>query len=477
VIQTVALLGSIMAGLSDAHHPRGTCIYAVRDDATFLYIGKTMNRVWQRVRGHVRSTDTLSLAIEGSGPVSASWRVEVCNFLVEPGAPVVERELIRRYRPLLNQAHNTGRALTPIEQLQLLNRTMLGPSCQAVLDNGWPSFLHVELESIEAGRRRATVVVNTVVRRPSTGAKSLVNGKEKQVRLISWNVQRPSAQRIESQVLALQARHPDIVALQEVTAHSALAFRSRFTELGLPYVTDSFALAPEPSLLVGPRQYGELLASRWPLLEVAPDGFPIPWPERVLSAIVESPWDPIEIHTTHVPHGSSHGWLKIDTLEGIYSRLACRADHPRILCGDLNTPQQELPSGEVVTWGQDILSDGVIVLEGTWRDPAGREDTSERWDRGERNVLRGLAAYDLADVYRSLHGYTTQEFSWYWSGRGRQVGRRFDHIFASSLGARLCSYLHTFRKTGLSDHAPIEVVFAPAANDGQSNPSGEAAIP
>jgi endonuclease/exonuclease/phosphatase family metal-dependent hydrolase len=227
-------------------------------------------------------------------------------------------------------------------------------------------------------------------------------------------------------------------------------------------VIDSFELAADSALLIGPRQYGELLASRWPLRALPPSAFPIPWPERVLSAIIDGPSGAIEIHIAHIPHGSSHGWIKIDTFEGIYTRLACTADHPRILCGDLNTPQAELSSGEFVTWGQDMLPDGRIMLEGTWRDPAGREDTSERWDRAERNVLAGLAAYDLSEVYRGLHGFAAQEFSWFWSGRGRRVGRRFDHVFASaSLRATECVYLHHFREQGLSDHAPIEVVFAP----------------
>jgi endonuclease/exonuclease/phosphatase family metal-dependent hydrolase len=289
-----------------------------------------------------------------------------------------------------------------------------------------------------------------------------LNEEEQAMRLISWNVQRPSAERIANQIAALQMRSADVLALQEVTARSALVFRARLAQLGLHHVLDSFELAADLQVLSGARQYGELIASRWPLRALPPSAFPIPWTERVLSALIDHPGGAIELHTTHLPNGANHGWIKIETFEGIYTRLACAADHPRILCGDLNTPQKELPSGEIVTWGQDILPDGTIMLEGTWRDPAGREDTSERWDRGERNVLAGLAAYDLPDVYRALRGYAAQEFSWYWTGRGRQVGRRFDHVFASpTLGAAECRYLHDFREQGLSDHAPIEVLFAP----------------
>jgi hypothetical protein len=152
VVQVAALLSSIVAGLSNAHYPRGTCIYAVRQDATFLYIGKTVNPVWQRVRGHLRSDDALGVAARTCMPASAAWRVQVCNFLGESGPEIVERELIRHYRPLLNQAHTTGRPLTVIEELQLQNRTVIGPSCRAVLDSGWPSFLGIALETPRSRR-------------------------------------------------------------------------------------------------------------------------------------------------------------------------------------------------------------------------------------------------------------------------------------------------------------------------------------
>lgn len=118
-----------------------------------------------------------------------------------------------------------------------------------------------------------------------------------------------------------------------------------------------------------------------------------------------------------------------------------------------------------MTWGQDILPRGKIVLEGTWRDPAGREDTSLRFDLGERNVLKGLAEFNLPDVFRALHGYEVEEFSWFWKGKGRRIGRRFDHIFASrDLKEVRCEYLHSLRERGLSDHSPIEADFEPRRN-------------
>jgi exonuclease III len=83
-----------------------------------------------------------------------------------------------------------------------------------------------------------------------------------------------------------------------------------------------------------------------------------------------------------------------------------------------------------------------------------------RWDKGERNILTGLAEYDLPDVYRALNGYEVEDQSWLLRNRGREFPRRFDHVFASTwLTAVECGYLHDWQTAGMSDHAPIEVRF------------------
>jgi hypothetical protein len=60
------------------------------------------------------------------------------------------------------------------------------------------------------------------------------------------------------------------------------------------------------------------------------------------------------MHTTHIPPGVTNGWTKIEMLAGVYRELAHPSVIPRMLCGDFNTPQLELPTGEVMTWGQRI---------------------------------------------------------------------------------------------------------------------------
>jgi exonuclease III len=273
------------------------------------------------------------------------------------------------------------------------------------------------------------------------------------MRLISWNGA-ARTKLLERQVAALGDRQPDIVAMQEVREPAVERYLAALRAIDLPYAADSFRLSPDRTSLTGARCYGEVFAARWPLRALPPSTFAIPWPERVLSCVAETPWMEIELHTAHIPPGVSNEWIKIETLRGIYQRLVVPSTIPRILCGDFNTPQEETSDGEVITWGQRRRPDGSVVY---------REDWGEEWDQGERDVIAGLAAYDLPDVFRLLRGYKTQEFSWYWRGKDKGIGRRFDHVFASrSLNPVGCWYLHDLRDVDqLSDHAPIEVDFMP----------------
>lgn len=156
----------------------------------------------------------------------------------------------------------------------------------------------------------------------------------------------------------------------------------------------------------------------------------------------------------HVPCGADHPREKVATLEGIYDALAEQSSIPRVLCGDLDAPQMELLSGTLVTWGERISDDGAVELA----------SQDGRLDQAERNVLVGLAAFDLADVYRRLHGYEPQGYSWYATSGGVlesvPVGRRFAHVFASAVLQPVhCWYLHELREEGFSDHSPLLVDF------------------
>lgn len=256
--------------------------------------------------------------------------------------------------------------------------------------------------------------------------------------LISWNVA-GRVKKLTAQANGLAGYKPHVVALQEVTATTIPIWRRELEEQDYRVVT-SVDLAPNRHELVGGRKYGVLTASRWPIKPLPPTDFAVPWPERVLSVVVDSPWGQIELHNAHLPAGVSHGMIKVETFEGIYKRLSQASESPRILCGDFNSPQTELANGNTIPFGTN----------------------NKRWSEAELSVITGLEKHDLRDVYRLLHGFDEQEMSWVIRNRGKEHGRRFDHVFASQrLNAIACAYLHALREQGLSDHAPIKACFEP----------------
>lgn len=241
------------------------------------------------------------------------------------------------------------------------------------------------------------------------------------------------------QANGLAEHEPHVIALQEVTATTIPLWRRELEDREYRVIA-SFDLASDREKLVGGRRYGVLTASRWPIEALPPTDFDLPWPERVLSAIVHSPWGEIECHNAHLPAGVSHGWIKVETFEGIHERLAQESEHMRVLCGDFNSPQAEQPDGTTIPFG----------------------NANARWSSAELSVITGLAEHDLGDVYRRLHGFEKQDVSWVMRRSGKQYGRRFDHVFASQhLNPKTCHYLHSLREQGLSDHSPIEACFAP----------------
>ncbi|MDF1503849.1 endonuclease/exonuclease/phosphatase family protein [Roseisolibacter sp. H3M3-2] len=273
------------------------------------------------------------------------------------------------------------------------------------------------------------------------------------MRVISWNLN-GRRRDLEAQVAALAARAPDVVALQEVTPGTVAELRRALARAGLPHAVDSFTLAPPSFEAIGPRRYGQLTASRCEVAPEAPGRFVLPWPERVLTVRVRTPSGEVEVHNTHVPPGSSNGWVKIDQLVGLFDGLARESAIPRILCGDFNAPQEELPTGEVVTWAKRRGSAGWRVARMVRGGPGAA------WDAGERRIMTDLATWALPDVFRQLHGYAVQEASWLLRRGDTVRGRRFDHVFASpTLVPQRCVYLHELRERGLSDHSPVEVDF------------------
>jgi exonuclease III len=268
--------------------------------------------------------------------------------------------------------------------------------------------------------------------------------REPGTRIISWNTNRRSRE-APAQVRALLERTPDIVALQEVTPTTVPMVLKALRDGGLTQfrsTVESLALPKTPR----PRTYGVIIASRYPTIDDPEVALHASWKEKALTAVFQTPVGALEVHTVHVPPGSSHAWVKVEVLESVFRSLARTDARPRILCGDFNTPQWELSSGEVVTWAQRLDASGRVRPM-----RRKRKGSASRWDAAERNVLTGLAAFGFCDAFRSLHGYAVDAGSWVLRRRDREVRRRFDHLFASAeLRVVQCRYLHEWRDAGLT---------------------------
>jgi exonuclease III len=268
----------------------------------------------------------------------------------------------------------------------------------------------------------------------------------RRLRLVTWNVARRRSGLVE-QATALARREPGVVALQEVTRQTLPLWRRAFVLMGLQHVRSSLDGAQSVSATAGRRVTGVMLASRTPLRE-GEHPLSVPWPETALGGVVETSGGPVEIVCVHVPN-AANGPIKPQTLRRIRHDLALAGAGARVLCGDLNTPRRELPSGEVISFARDTR--GRL-----------RPDRGADWDAAELGIVPGLQDLGYRDTYRTLHGYGHAEPSWTWKRiAGHSGGWRIDHIFASAeLQAISCLYHHAWREEGLSDHSALEADFA-----------------
>ncbi len=114
------------------------------------------------------------------------------------------------------------------------------------------------------------------------------------VRFLTGNLN--GRRKVDGQLLAIEDRAPDLVALQELTGKSIVLLRAALPDAGLHHVVDSFDLSATWAV-VGPRRYGLVIASRFPLTPTA-SGHVVPWPERMLSSAVSMPNGAVTVHTS-----------------------------------------------------------------------------------------------------------------------------------------------------------------------------------
>lgn len=255
--------------------------------------------------------------------------------------------------------------------------------------------------------------------------------------VVSWNVA-GRVRSVPAQAAALAEQPADLIALQEVRVSSIAAWRTALLELGFKHVITTLDAHDLRVRLDPDRRLGVLLAARQRL---DPQPRPeVPWPERLLLARVKLGGATVELCNLHSPISSKPNQVKVRTLEAVAEFLAAPSDIPRILVGDLNTPQYESREGEVSSFART-------------RSGAIRPDYGERHDRAELGIVIGLADHGYVDAFRSLHGYSRRDRSWLYP-HGK-MGYRLDHILVRGLKVEACDYRHDWRAAKLSDHAAI----------------------
>jgi exonuclease III len=249
--------------------------------------------------------------------------------------------------------------------------------------------------------------------------------------LVSWNVA-GRLQRLAEQAERVLAESPSVVCLQEVTKASAPLWQEALRAGGLDHVAvANIAARPDAS-----RPLGVLTAAREPLAEITVPG--LPWPERVLSVRLGGS----EIVNVHSPVSPSPGLAKVLTHEALFAHLSSAAAHPRIVCGDFNTPRAEKPDRTIWTFAR--TKHGKLRLE-----------RGERWDTAELALLRGLEEHGFRDAYRELHGWDHKNPTWEWPRWGG--GYRLDHLVVSpEVQVHRVEYRHDWRRAlRLSDHSAL----------------------
>jgi len=249
--------------------------------------------------------------------------------------------------------------------------------------------------------------------------------------LLCWNVAGRLGRLQEQARLVIDA-NPDLICLQEITSKSAPSWIELLTASGWKHVA-----LPEQTAGVSQqhrRALSALTAARVPLTIRDVEG--VPWAERVLCTRA----DGLELLNVHSPISARPDLVKVKTHEAVHVHLAAGWG-ARAVCGDLNTPRKEHPDGRV--WSFARTQHGKL-----------RPERGERWDRAELSVIKGLEPYGFRDAFRELHGLEAQELSWEWPRWGG--GYRLDHLVISGeVSVKEISYLHEWRKSGLSDHSPL----------------------
>ncbi len=226
------------------------------------------------------------------------------------------------------------------------------------------------------------------------------------MKLLSWNIQwgrgmdgRVDLARIAAEIQAMGEF--DVICLQEVAVNfPGLAGSQGEDGMGiltalLKDYTAVYAIATDlPDGRGGRKLFGNALFSRLPVGQVW--RHLLPWPadpkvpsmQRVLlEAVLEAPFGPVRVMTTHLEYYSRHQRLaQIDAIRRLHSEACAHAAHPRAGEGEAGGPFEVLPRP------------ASALLCGDMNFPAHAEERT-----------RLLAAFDadipaFVDAWEVLHG-------------------------------------------------------------------------
>ena len=273
--------------------------------------------------------------------------------------------------------------------------------------------------------------------------------------LLSWNVdQLGAATRIKTVADEIASTAPDIVTLQEVSSKNASSVAEALRACGLAHVWHSHDPPPCSDRDVR-KGYHCVIASRWPLTD-PPGGndwrCSAPFPEVLGRVTVKVPEGKVDVFTAHIPHGSGHGWKKIETFETLALALRSAGDHPRVLTGDFNEPKRFLSSGQFLTFAEtEVTADGAMP------PPRGRvrRGSGADWSSGVRSVLADTSRHGLRDAFRDRHGFEVEAPVTHRVSKGGGP-RCFDHTFVSRHFEVVGSgYHHAWQRLKCSDHSAM----------------------
>jgi endonuclease/exonuclease/phosphatase family metal-dependent hydrolase len=208
-----------------------------------------------------------------------------------------------------------------------------------------------------------------------------------------WNVSEPFEDRMRLIRSGLDALQPDVIGLQEIVVRRDGFDQAAqiLNDCGYQWTYGAAFRFTERQPLLAPDQegdgFGNLVASRWPILRSAARALPgIESGERrnAVAALVDAPCGPIVVVSTHLNWKFHHGHIRerqAVALAAFVEEWAVGSERPAIVVGDLNADPD---SAEIrFLCGLQSLEGRSAYFQDAWR-VAGKGGPGWTWDNRNR---------------------------------------------------------------------------------------------